>query len=103
MSEPKIDISNDDFGAVLNCAVRYAVGRRSYIPSIVVGYITPLIPYLNDKTLWCFDQDITEAKYTGGYGDPNIDEPLWVEFHRKVREERSKRGAELYKSFREGG
>lgn len=99
--KPQIDPNGDDFGAVLNCAVRYAIGRRTYMSSLVIDYITPLIPYLNNKTLWCFDQDIADAKYTKGYGDPAIDEPKWLRFHQAVREERIKRGEQLYRSWRE--
>lgn len=93
-------LQSDDFGAVLNCAVRYAIGRQTYMPTIVIEQITPMLPYLSDKTLWCFDQDITEQRYTGGYGDPRIDEPGWLRFHEAVRAERTKRGHELYKTWR---
>jgi hypothetical protein len=96
-----INTADDNFGTILNCAVRYAIGRQSYMPSLVVDFITPLIQRLSSKTLWCFDQDITEQRYSGGYGDPKIDEPLWMRFHEAVRAERTKRGDELYKSWRE--
>ena len=96
------DVSDDEFGTMLNCAARYALGRQSYIPSLVTGYIIPLIPLLSSKTLWCFDQDIAEQKYCGGYGDPKIDEPMWMKFHAAVRAERARRGEELYKSWRDG-
>ena len=100
--KPKIDIQfglyDDDFGAVLNCAVRYAIGRQSYMPGLVIDFITPLIPYLNNKTLWCFDQDVTNAKWEGGYGDPRIDEPGWMKFREAVRAERIKRGETPYVS-----
>lgn len=102
MKERAIDPSDDFFGTVLNCAVRYACGRQSYMPKLVVDFITPLIPKLSSKTLWCFDQDLTEAEFEVGYGNPTIDKPLWIEFHRKVRAERKRRGAELYESWRKG-
>ena len=98
---PAIDLQDDFFGTVLNCAVRYAIGRQTYMPSLVIDFIPPLIPYLNDKTLWCFDQDVTEARWTCGYGNPHIDEPGWMKFHEAVRSERTQRGHELYKSWRE--
>lgn len=98
---PYIDLSDDDFGMVLNCAVRYAIGRQTYMPSVVIGFITPLIPFLNDKTLWCFDRDITEQKYIGDYGHPGIDKPGWMRFHDAVRKERANRGHKLYKSYRD--
>jgi hypothetical protein len=98
---PQLNPTDDTFGTILNCAVRYACGRQSYMPSLVIGYITPLLPLLSDKTLWCFDQDLTEAKYDGGYGDPKIDEPGWKRFHEAVRQERKNRGHELYKDWRD--
>ena len=42
---------NTDFESILLCAVRYAIGRRTYIPSRVIDYITPLLPYLSDNIL----------------------------------------------------
>lgn len=98
---PMIEPADDGFGAVLNCAVRYAIGRRTYMPSLVIDFITPLIPQLSSKTLWCFDQDITEQRWCGGYGDPRIDEPCWMRFHEAVRAERQRRGDKLYVSWRE--
>ena len=61
-----IDVRDDNFGAVLNCAVRYAVGRRSYMPYLVASFITPLVPDLSTKTLWAIRNDINDAaKLTG--------------------------------------
>lgn len=52
---------DDDFGgAVLNCAVRYALGRNSYMPGLVMSVIRPMLPNCSDKTLWCFEQDVSE-------------------------------------------
>ena len=101
IKQPAIDLQDDDFGAVLNCAVRYAVGRQTYMPHLVIGFITPLVPHLNNKTLWCFDQDLTNARWEGGYGDPRIDAPAWLQFHGLVRAERVKRGEKPYVSWRE--
>jgi hypothetical protein len=100
--KPKIDPADDFFGAVLNCAVRYAIGRQSYMPGLVIDFITPLIPHLSNKTLWVFDHDTTNARWEGGYGDPRIDEPKWLKFREDVRAERLRRGEEPYKSHWEG-
>ena len=97
-----VDLQDDEFGTMLNCAVRYALGRRTYMPSLVIGFITPLLPKLSSKTVWCFDQDVTDAKYSpGGYGDA-CDEQDWTRFREAVRAERTRRGEELYKSHWEG-
>ena len=96
-----VDLHDDDFGTVLNCAVRYSLGRTTYLPSLVVNYITPLLPYLSDGTLQCFDQDIVEQQYMPtGYG-MECDKKDWMRFHKAVRNERTRRGHELYKSWRE--
>ena len=47
-----IDPHDDDFGAICNCAVRYAVGCRTYMPGLVIDFITPYLSELTDKTLW---------------------------------------------------
>lgn len=84
---PTIDLMDDDFGCVLNCAVRYALGRRTYMPSLVCDYIKPLLPYLNNRTVWCFKQDIQDHKRLGfSYGD-GCDERTWMDFLDAVNKE----------------
>lgn len=86
-----IDPTNDDFGAVCNCAVRYCFGRRSYMPSLVCGYITTLLPKLTDKTLDCFERDIAERKRTGfNFGD-SCDYETWDAFYKAVCKEIERR------------
>lgn len=86
-----IDPFSDKFGAVCNCAVRYCLGRRSYMPSLVCGYITPLLPELTDKTLDCFERDIAERKRTGfDFGD-SCDYETWDAFYKAVCKEIERR------------
>ena len=67
---------NKDFETILLCAVRYAIGRRTYIPSLVIDYITPLLSHLSYNTLGLIANDIPEyGKYYGGLGDDKIDRP----------------------------
>ena len=99
-----IDPADDDFGLLCNCAVRYACGRQTYAPHTVVDFLTPLLPKLNNRTLACLDQDLTDQKYepfSDPYGDPQIDEPVWLRFLALVRAERVKRGEEPYMNWRE--
>lgn len=91
MRSKKIDASNDTFGAVLNCAVRYCLGRETYMPRLVVDFIIPLLPYVTDRTLDAFLRDVSEAEKYGGYGDGKIDEPCWMDFLRMVSEEKARR------------
>lgn len=82
-----VDPANDDFGAVCNCAIRYCLGRRSYMPSLVCGYITPLLPELTDRTLECFERDIAEHKRTGFYFGDSCDNETWDAFYKAVCKE----------------
>lgn len=82
---------DEDFETMLICAERYACGRRSYMPSIVIGYITPLVPRLSNKTLAVMCKDIIFAAEHGGLGDPDIDDPLWRRLHCCIAEELSRR------------
>lgn len=81
-NKPMIEPGDDFFGAVLNCAVRYCLGRQTYMPSLVQDFIRPLLPHLSVKTLFVMERDIRES---GCYGDPAIDEPGWKMFLRDVQ------------------
>lgn len=81
-----------NFETILLCAVRYAIGRRTYIPSRVIDYITPLLPYLSEDVLKLIaDEIIGNYTYEGALGDEKIDRPYWEQFLRKIRAEREKR------------
>ena len=82
---------DEDYEIILVCAVRYACGRRTYMPSIVIRYIAPLLPQLSERTLTVLERDIADAGKFGGYGDEYIDKPLWIEFLECVRAEIGKR------------
>lgn len=73
---------DDFFGAILNCAVRYCLGRMSYMPGLVIDYITPMLPRLTKKTLWCFVRDIEGCESLG----MEMDKKKWMEFLAKVKE-----------------
>ena len=89
--KPVIRLDDDDFGAVLNWAVRYCLGRMSYAPGQTIAFITPLLPYLSKKTLWCFDRDIEERKRDGWSFGMDFDEEAWMRFWGKVKEEIGRR------------
>lgn len=81
-------VADDNFGMMMNLAVRYALGRMTYAVSSTVDFITPLIPNLSNRTLHCFDRDMLAQQKLGldnGFGDPAIDEPCWMNFWNDVR------------------
>ena len=86
-AQATIDTTDADFGALLICAVRYCLGRHTYMPNLIIGYITPLLPCISDNTLRCMDADLNKPELYGGFGDEKIDEPTWVRFHNCIRKE----------------
>ena len=87
----KIDTADDNFGMMLNWAVRYSIGRMTYAPSSTIEFIFPLIPYLSDKTLWCFDRDIEDHQKHGKSCGMDFDEKAWMRFWENVKAEIKRR------------
>ena len=95
---PAAEIANNDFfGAVINCAIRYACGRQTYMPSLIIEEVQPWLPLLNAKTLACMERDIREADKFGGYGDEKIDKPEWLKFLKEIQDLMDKRGIERWR------
>lgn len=55
-----------DFELMMISALRYAIGRYTYMPSVTIDYIRYLIPQLSAKTLYVMKRDIDDeiARYT---------------------------------------
>lgn len=85
----KISRKDDFDGAVLNCAVRYALGRMTYMPGLVIHQIAPILNDCSDKTLWCFEKDI-ENWMKDDYSQHAYKEE-WSRFLEKVKSEIEKR------------
>ena len=49
-----------DFELMMISALRYAIGRYTYMPGITIDYIRYLIPQLSAKTLFIMQRDIEE-------------------------------------------
>lgn len=82
----KIDRSDDFGGAVLNCAVRYALGRMSYMPGLVMDEIRPMLKDCSNKTLWCFEKDIS-GWLESEYDKSMVYESKWRKFLTSVKAE----------------
>lgn len=83
-----IDPSDDDFGAVCICAIRYALGRRTYMPDIVRRFIQPLIPCLSYNDLSVIESELLDCK---NYGDERLDKPGWLLFLKNIQKELKER------------
>lgn len=82
-----------DFELMIVCALRYSIGRESYMPSIAIDYIRYLIPIISANTLFILQRDIKEEieRYDrGGWEIFMKDE--WLKLADDIRKERTKRG-----------
>ena len=82
---------DDDFETILVCAERYAIGRQSYMPKLVIDYITPMLPKLSIRTLAVLERDVAQAD---DYGNETIDKPEWMKFLADVRKAKEERESE---------
>lgn len=83
-----INLTQEDFGILVTCATRYAIGRQSYMPYLVTGIVRPLLDRLDDKTLGCLIRDIESAPSLGA---PEIDKPLWEDLLKSAKTEQKRR------------
>lgn len=56
----QIDRYDENGGTLLICAVRYALGRYSYMPRLVMSEIAPMLERLSNKTLYVMRRDVAE-------------------------------------------
>lgn len=80
----------DFFGAVLTCAVRYCLGRETYMPHLVTDWImTHCEGLLTAKTLGVMKRDIDEAESRNGLG-MDCDVRTWKQFRAWLEEQDDK-------------
>ena len=88
-----IDQVNDNFSTICLCAMRYVLGRETYMPGLVQNYIKAHINEINSATIAIMIRDIDEADYirtyrtasdtlytVDGLGSTTIDRPGWERF-----------------------
>lgn len=81
----------ENFGLMLNWALRYTLGRETYAPHSVMVYCKPLLPHLSERTLEVMREDIEEAAKSNSLGNPRIDAPKWLEFLDAIKTELAER------------
>lgn len=95
---PKKKVMDNDFGTICLCAMRYALGRQTYMPGMVQDYIRAHIKDIDTSTIIVMKRDIDDAdKITehklpngntlmiDGLGDTCIDRPGWEQLREFLR------------------
>ncbi len=90
---------NDEyFGTICLCALRYALGRQTYMPGIVQEFIRAHISEIDQSSIKVMLRDIEEADrirtyisnsgdsiVIDGLGDTKIDRPGWERLREFLR------------------
>jgi len=92
----KTVVLNEDLEEIINCAVRYACGRRTYIVSNVCNFIKPLIPYMDKKWLVNIMRSIDMQRENPFCGDYNplgdkCDIECWENLYKLIDKELEKK------------
>jgi hypothetical protein len=84
--KPKILLESPTFGMMMCSAVRYALGRMTYIVGTTCDFITPLVPYMDMSALQNINKDITEHAEMNELG-MDIDREHWLNLRAKIQKE----------------
>ena len=84
------NISQENFGTLCICAIRYCHGRRTYMSRLVMDIIGQHLSELNDKDVKVMYDDCRFMNLLD-YGDEVIDKPNWLLWEKKLKEELKRR------------
>ena len=90
-AEMKPEITQEDFGTLCICAIRYCQGRQTYMPSLVREIVTPHLKELSDRDINVMVEDCGYQRRMHLYGDERIDLPGWLEWEQLLLAEQKKR------------
>ena len=88
-----INISQEDFGTLCICALRYCHGRRSYMPSLVQKIVGRHIEEFSDNTIKVMVDDCQFQRNMDLYGD-ECDKIDWLKWEQTVKDEQTRRTIE---------
>lgn len=87
----KINISQEDFGTLCICAIRYCHGRQTYMPSLVQTICKKYLKEFSDKVIAVMLDDCKFQEEMELYGDPYIDKPDWIRWKEALIKESERR------------
>lgn len=90
-NDVELTIDQDDIGTLCICALRYCMGRRTYMPDLVRCIVRSLLGKLSDKDVSVMLDDCAYQKRCDLFGDPDIDKPGWVAWETELRDEKERR------------
>lgn len=87
-------VVSQDFELMMISALRYAIGRYTYMPSVTIDYIRYLIPQLSTNTLFVMQRDIRETIVSYGRLKRKLYmEAEWIKLAEEINEMYEKKKA----------
>lgn len=83
-------LADDMFCEMMNWAVRYALGRRTYAVSDTAGYMIRILKLLDDQTIYVMLRDIEEQDKIGNLGH-DCDAAEWMNLKEAIQKEIERR------------
>ena len=81
----------NDFSTLAICALRYCMGRQTYMPSLVRDIIRPFLQSIPDGSIDVMINDCEFQKRYEMWGDQKIDKPGWETWEQELRAEKARR------------
>lgn len=83
-------LTQDEFGVLACCAIRYCQGRQTYMPDLVRSIITPHLSEISDRDLKVMLNDCESQAQWGNYGS-DFDKKGWLEWKQLLIDEQNRR------------
>lgn len=86
-----ITISENNFGILAICAIRYCQGRQTYMPDLVRSVVKNHLDEVEDNDLAVMIADCEFQEWANLYGDEKIDKPGWLKWREELLAEKERR------------
>lgn len=81
-----IELTQEDFGTLCICALRYCHGRMTYMPSLIQGIVLQHKDELSDKDRTCILRDKDFQRQCDLWGS-DFDRADWERFYERLGEQ----------------
>lgn len=95
----KVSFEQDALGTLCICAIRYCMGRQTYMPDLVREIVRPLLPSLTDKDISIMLDDCDYQARYDLFGDEQIDKPGWIRWKDELLDEIRNRREEIQRTL----
>ena len=89
--ENRMKLSEEEFGTLAICAIRYCHGRQTYMPDLVRDIVRPHLTELSGRDLNVMLEDCDFQERMHMYGDERIDKPGWLKWKEELTAEKERR------------